>query len=93
MRQHYNVNLRQYKNSVIVKDPFQTLNSSFPDSESTEPLPYDLEVQKPAERNKILGDAEFFKKLSLSFYSDFKASSKSLSPKRYMYYLLRLSHL
>ena len=70
--------------SIIVKPDSQDPNCSREQSEADLQLEYDLEVRQPADRKKIIADDGFFKKLSLSFYADFKPTSKSLSPSRYM---------
>lgn len=62
--------------SVIIKDDC-TLDTIKAESELNDV--YDLEVQKPSERAKILSDSSFFKKLSYSFYSDSLRKSKSYS--------------
>lgn len=70
--------------SIIIKnDSNLDLSTNQTDSEALDN--YDLEVQKPSERAKIINDKAFFKKLSYSFYSESLRSSKSLSalPKYY----------
>jgi len=64
--------------SIIIKHD-SILDSSSTQIGNEEIESYDLEVQKPSERQKIINDNNFFKKLSQKFYSESKSSSKSLS--------------
>jgi len=63
-------------NSVIIKsDSGLNINTSqFEEDEEN----YDLEVQKPSERARILSDNSFFKRLSFKFYSDGNKNYKSM---------------
>ena len=62
--------------SIVIKSDsnFDTNSIKYEDNLDS----YDLEVQKPAERAKILKDATFFKKLSYSFYADGNQNFKSM---------------
>ena len=72
--------------SIVIKnDSNLDISTTQADSEALDS--YDLEVQKPAERAKILNDKAFFKKLSYSFYSESLRSSKSMSSLPKFYYL------
>mgnify|MGYP000934467522 CR=1 FL=1 len=62
--------------SIIIKDD-SNLDSFVALQEDNEKN-YDLEVQKPSERAKILKDSDFFKKLSASFYAESGKHYKSL---------------
>lgn len=70
--------------SILVKND-SNLDTSTVQIDSRMLEAYDLEVQKPSERAKIISDNAFFKKLSYSFYSESMRNSKSYStlPKHY----------
>lgn len=64
--------------SILVKND-SNLDTSAVQTDSRIFENYDLEVQKPAERAKIINDNAFFKKLSYSFYSESTRNSRSYS--------------
>ena len=63
--------------SVIIKND-SVLDCSSIQIENDEVDKYDLEVQKPSEREKIINDISFFKRLSHKFYADRAPSLRSL---------------
>ena len=71
-------------NSIIIKEDSK-LDITPPQTDNEEVDTYDLEVQKPSERAKIINDSSFFKKLSIQFYAEKVRNSKSLAvlPKHY----------
>lgn len=83
MRRYITPTPRPNHNSIIVKYDVQPSDHTSTQADLNSQLTYDLEIQKPVERIKILTDDEYFRKLSLSFYADFKKESKSYSPQRY----------
>lgn len=65
-------------NSVIIKDDVN-LDTTSTQTDNEEIDNYDLEIQQPAERAKIINNKSFFKKLSYRFYSETARSSKTLA--------------
>lgn len=54
---------------------------------------YDLEVQKPSERQKIINDHNFFKSLSYSFYAEPNSSPKSFSSLNHYFHLYTFNYI
>lgn len=85
-KQQNPVCLNGSSDSIIIKnDSILDMSTNQTDSEVLDS--YDLEVQKPSERAKIINDKAFFKKLSYSFYPENLRTSKSLSALPKLYYM------
>ena len=77
MSTEYSVDyLNDSSTSIVIREDLPCVARS---AKTNAPLKYDLEVQLPKERAKILNDHEYFKNLSHSFYSDCLFNYRSFS--------------